>query len=186
MQPDAKKPAKRQALELLERLKQTMPIERAKMRVKLDCKQAVYMALEAHVSVTESLSRVNDDLEAVVLIEPGSYRALDEAVQLGGGRVTVLSLAAQREAEDDDAVVPLAAPAVSSSAPSTEEAAPSAGPLDNEAAAGGKGPSKVSRRTQKTRADLSELMGVVEQDSSDEEWKKGKAKAKGKGKGKKR
>ncbi len=192
--PDAKKPAKRQALELLVLLQPTMPIERAKMRLKLSCSAATFALLEhEHISAVESRTELAQGLEAVVLIEPGSFRAVDEAVQREGGRVTVVSLAAQREGEGGESELdvigtPLAPVTTPSGETPKADTVTAVAVGDKPTAADGNGgapdsatnvPAKraakpaASRRAQRGQADMSELMGVVKDDSDDDDWKKG-------------
>jgi ribosome maturation protein SDO1 len=192
--PDAKKPAKRQALDLLTQLQATMPIERAKMRLKLECTGSVIELLEREglVSAIEGRTDGSDNVsgvEVVVLIEPGCFRAVDDAVQRNGGRVTVLSLAALREGDavegtDGEGIVRGSSnPVACATGGDGDNASPHE---DVQVAPATTKPVPASRRAQRGQVDMNALLGVVDDDSS-EDWKKkgatkGGKKKKGKGK----
>lgn len=201
---DVTKPAKRQALELLALLQQQMPIERAKMRLKLSCSTAAFQELEPLLSTVESKSTLEEAgtqlEECVVLIDPGNFRQVDEVVQRDGGRLAVVALAAQRGDGDNDAATaglvslePTKVPSEKASkspvatAPPPPTTSTTTTTTTTEEAPKGAGTSRRGKK--KGQADLSDLMGVV-QDDSDEEWKRtggkgtkgGKGGKKGKGK----
>lgn len=93
------KSAKQQALEVIRLLKETMPLERSqmKLRVVLPHGKSVKPRLEALASSVE-MSIIHGDtgvLEMVVLTDPGNYRQVDELVSKEGrgrGQLEVISL----------------------------------------------------------------------------------------------
>lgn len=98
---------KQQALEAIPRLREQMPIERAKMRIRItipphsakQCKEKV----EKLIDETENESWVQGELELVGLIMPGVYRELDELVKKeakGKGRFELLNLKDIKEGEE--------------------------------------------------------------------------------------
>ena len=96
--PDPKKPAKKQAKELLEMLARDgqLPIQRAKMRLKIVLRSlAEEAALRQAVQWSEE-SRIESEggsVEVVVLIKPGMYRQVEEAAKINNGTVMVVNLA---------------------------------------------------------------------------------------------
>lgn len=93
------KSAKQQALEVIKLLKETMPLERSqmKLRVVLPHGKSVKSRLEALASSVE-MSTIHGDtgvLEMVLLTDPGNYRQIDELVSKesrGKGQLEVISL----------------------------------------------------------------------------------------------
>ncbi|XP_020914822.1 ribosome maturation protein SBDS-like [Exaiptasia diaphana] len=89
---------KQQALEVIRQLKETMPIERAQMRLKLilpskDAKR-IKEKLKPLLSTIDS-EDWDMDLEIVCLVDPGSYRDIDEVIRVetkGRGSLEVLNL----------------------------------------------------------------------------------------------
>ncbi|PVD33078.1 hypothetical protein C0Q70_08527 [Pomacea canaliculata] len=102
------KNSKQQALEVIRQLteKEALKIQRAYMRLRL-----VIPAKEGH-KVREKVKKLStkveedefeDDLEMVVLVDPGCYRELDELVRedtRGKGKIEVLSLKEIHEGEE--------------------------------------------------------------------------------------
>jgi len=95
----ANRSAKQLALETIPNLSETMPIERAKMRVHIALPASI--AKQAHDKVKEYFVEVEQEtfdkgnLDMVGLVEPGSYRALDELVRKdakGKGALELLEL----------------------------------------------------------------------------------------------
>ncbi|CAD6188183.1 unnamed protein product [Caenorhabditis auriculariae] len=91
--------AKQQALEAIPKLRETMKIERAKMRIRVAMGNKE--AKGAHVKLKQLFSEVEVDdwaesgLELIGLIEPGNFRLLDDLVRnesKGAGRLEILSL----------------------------------------------------------------------------------------------
>ncbi|PAV88638.1 hypothetical protein WR25_22627 [Diploscapter pachys] len=91
--------AKQQALEAIPKLRETMKIDRAKMRIRVsmpskEAKQA-HGRLKTLVEETEVEDWAEGGLEMVALIEPGNFRELDDLVRKEGkghGRLEILSL----------------------------------------------------------------------------------------------
>lgn len=91
--------SKQQALDAIPKLRETLKIERAKMkiRVAIPTKEAksVHTKLKTLFSDVEVDDWQDGSLEMVGLIEPGSFRALDDLVRnetKGHGRLEILSL----------------------------------------------------------------------------------------------
>ncbi|KAK3751515.1 hypothetical protein QZH41_019092, partial [Actinostola sp. cb2023] len=89
---------KQQALEVIRQLKESMPIERAQMRLKLilpskDAKR-IKEKLKPMLSTIES-EEWDVDLEMVCLVDPGRYREIDEVIRVetkARGSIEVLNL----------------------------------------------------------------------------------------------
>lgn len=102
--------AKQQALELITRLAAFMPIKRALMRLRLNLPAMTARGVREAVVASPGVSKVeneawatNGSLTLTILIDPGAFRAVDEAVRAGtrgGGSVEVLDLAVH-EAGDE-------------------------------------------------------------------------------------
>jgi len=102
----ANRSAKQQALDVIPQLRESMKIERAKMRVRisLPAKEAkqVKEKLEALIQEIEVEDWAEGALELVGLIEPGAYRQVDELVRKdtkNHGRLELLSLKDVKEGE---------------------------------------------------------------------------------------
>ncbi|KAF8357305.1 sbds-1 [Pristionchus pacificus] len=95
--------AKQQALEVLPRLKETMNIERAKMRVRVSVTGKNIDARLKPLFTTIEVDNYDEaGLELVGLLEPGQFRGLEEMVKKetkGEGRVEILSLKDVNEGE---------------------------------------------------------------------------------------
>lgn len=95
--------AKQQALEVLPRLKETMKIERAKMRVRVSATgKNIDVRLKPFFTTIEVDNYDEEGLELVGLLEPGQFRGLEEMVKKetkGEGRVEILSLKDVNEGE---------------------------------------------------------------------------------------
>ncbi|GMT19334.1 hypothetical protein PFISCL1PPCAC_10631 [Pristionchus fissidentatus] len=95
--------AKQQALEVLPRLKETMKIERAKMRVRVSVSGRQFEArLKALFTTVEVDNFDEEGLELVGLLEPGQFRGLEDLVKKetkGEGRIEILSLKDVNEGE---------------------------------------------------------------------------------------
>lgn len=99
--------SKQQALEMIPKLRETMSIDRAKMRVRifLPSKVAKQMKdkLDQLVKQVEADNWIEGDLELIGLIEPGVYRTLEEFVRKdskGQGKLELLSLKDVKEGEE--------------------------------------------------------------------------------------
>jgi len=99
--------SKQQALEIIPTLRESMKIERAKMRVRITvpahsakkCKEKV----EHLVQHIENESWTSGDLDLVGLIEPGVYRELEELVRKeskGQGKLELLNLKDVKDGEE--------------------------------------------------------------------------------------
>eukprot|EP00038_Savillea_parva_P028630 m.66226 g.66226 ORF g.66226 m.66226 type:complete len:252 (+) comp8345_c0_seq4:152-907(+) len=92
--------AKKQALEVIKVLKETIPIERAQMRLSIRLPKAVAKGIKEAVMphIAEVVSEEwAGDLELVCLVDPGNYRAIDDVVQRdsrGKGQVNILETSA--------------------------------------------------------------------------------------------
>lgn len=197
--PDTRRPAKPQALELLAILQGSMPIARAKMRLKVDCSASLWAQLEPLVSALEQRTEREQSLEMVLLIEPGSFRAVNDLVLREGGHLTVVSMAAHGgEAEANVAADARGEVAEKDSSEAVVVEEPAKQPTGDEAKQKEEAEptrvvkEKTSRRGKKGQVDMNALLGVVDSDD-DDDWKSkgattkgGKKGAKGKkGKGRK-
>lgn len=107
---DPKRSAKAQALEILPRLQERFPIERAQMRLRLAVAQSFLQQIlgqlkewNAHVEARD----LEGDLVAVTcLVDPGIFRQLDKTIhEEFNGRLEVLSVAASVAGADDPAMI---------------------------------------------------------------------------------
>lgn len=108
---DPKRNAKQQALEVLPRLQSKLPIQRAKMRLKMvmpaTSSRDILQMLQSQNAVIESqdLSGTRDTQVSIVFLsEPGFFRSLHAFVQQaseGSGRLEVQALAATAEGQPD-------------------------------------------------------------------------------------
>eukprot|EP00953_Heterococcus_sp_UTEX-ZZ885_P011872 6854-Heterococcus_DN1.PRE.2 len=107
------KAAKAQALELIGKLKEVMPIARASMKLRVSSEapqgEAVKAALQA-LTVTSFEDETwtggggSDEYSASILVDPGLFRGVEEAVRAstgGRGRVEVLQMSVQQEGDAD-------------------------------------------------------------------------------------
>lgn len=99
--------AKQQALEVIKILKETIPLERARMRLKIvlhgkeskKIKEKIFK-LAANV---ESEDWIGDNLTITCIIDPGNFREMDETVRAetrGSGIMELLNLKEVAEGED--------------------------------------------------------------------------------------
>lgn len=104
------KAAKVQALELVPRLKEVMPITRARMMLRVAANishaQQVREAMEGlgidHFEKDSSADGARDEYTLEFLIDPGLFRGVEEAIQEctgGAGRVEVLQMCVQQEGD---------------------------------------------------------------------------------------
>ncbi|TMW56448.1 hypothetical protein Poli38472_006458 [Pythium oligandrum] len=98
--------AKQQALEVIKRLQEHIPIERAKMKIQvtapIDAAKSIKEALDKQHDAQIVEASWNDPARMVLLIAPGSYRILDSLVQehaKGAGSLEVLDLNYHQEGE---------------------------------------------------------------------------------------
>ncbi|RCN31695.1 rRNA metabolism protein, SBDS family [Ancylostoma caninum] len=98
--------AKQQALEVIPKLRETIRIERAKMRIRVSMPsheaKLTHNRLKALFAEVEMEDWAEGGLEMVGLIEPGQFRATDELVRnesKGHGRLEILSLKDVRDGE---------------------------------------------------------------------------------------
>jgi len=99
--------SKQQALETIGKLKDTLPIERANMRmsvtVPLKMSSKIYKNLRKLGVTSESEEKDGDEVRMVLLVDPGQFRQLDELVNegtQGAGKVELLNLKEVREDEE--------------------------------------------------------------------------------------
>ncbi|KAK6739638.1 hypothetical protein RB195_008249 [Necator americanus] len=98
--------AKQQALEVIPKLRETIRIERAKMRIRVSMPsheaKITHNRLKALFTEVEMEDWAEGGLEIVGLIEPGQFRTTDELVRnesRGHGRLEILSLKDVRDGE---------------------------------------------------------------------------------------
>jgi ribosome maturation protein SDO1 len=103
------KSSKQQALETIGKLKETLPIERAQMRMKVITpirfnnkirKQLTKLGSDCTV---ESEDKIDDTMALVILVDPGQYRTIDDLVRnetQGGGSMELISLKEIRDGEE--------------------------------------------------------------------------------------
>jgi len=101
------KNSKQQALETVGKLKETLTIERAQMRMKVTTPIKFSNKIKKHLSklgascTVESEEKVDDTMIFLLLVDPGQYRIIDDLVKnetQGGGSMELLSL---KEVRDD-------------------------------------------------------------------------------------
>ncbi|XP_055593251.1 ribosome maturation protein SBDS [Uranotaenia lowii] len=99
--------AKQQALEVIKLLQESIPLERAKMRLKVTLAGKEAKRLKEKVtklcSPVESEEWEGDKLVLTCLINPGHYREMDEIVRTetkGNGNLEVLNLKEVKEGEE--------------------------------------------------------------------------------------
>ncbi|XP_058817966.1 ribosome maturation protein SBDS [Topomyia yanbarensis] len=99
--------AKQQALEVIKLLQATIPLERAKMRLKVALPRKEAKRLKEKIaklcSPVESEQWEGDQLVMTCLIDPGHYREMDEIIQTetkGHGVLEVLNLKEIKEGEE--------------------------------------------------------------------------------------
>ncbi len=98
--------AKVQALDVIKQLRETIPIERAKMRLRLtlprkDAKRVRDAVAAAHVAVEAEEWLGDDALEVVGVVDPGNYRAVEDLVRAetkGKGTLEILTVTATEDA----------------------------------------------------------------------------------------
>jgi len=100
-----KRNAKQQALEVIRLLKGKIPIQRAQMRLKVVGSGAeakkLYSKLQPIAQSTEKEEITEEKLSVVILIDPGSFRDLDELVRKFGGSIEVMSVSVHEEGEQN-------------------------------------------------------------------------------------
>jgi len=92
-------PLKKQALEVMAQLKESIPIDRAQMRLRIALPQscnpkAIKAAIQAKITIEEE-DWEDGDLEIICTIQPGVFRDVDEAVRgqsKGKGQVEIMSV----------------------------------------------------------------------------------------------
>ncbi|XP_055637204.1 ribosome maturation protein SBDS [Toxorhynchites rutilus septentrionalis] len=99
--------AKQQALEVIKLLQATIPLERAKMRLKVTLPRKEAKRLKDKIvklcSPLEGEETEGDKLVLICLINPGHYREIDEIIQKetkGNGVLEVLNLKEIKEGEE--------------------------------------------------------------------------------------
>lgn len=180
---DLRRPAKRQALDVLRLLEERMPISRANMRVRLSGGSVAQDVLDLAVEVES-----RGEQEAVVLVKPSQYREMEEKVKERGLEMVVESLAATKKGE---ATIEEVGEALQKMEMKEEDNANVKTSSSSSSSSSGNAGKKVtkkeektSKRSQKGQRDLSDLMGNVQEDEdSDDDWKNAKKKG---GKGKKK
>mmetsp|Transcript_5079 Transcript_5079/g.7013 ORF Transcript_5079/g.7013 Transcript_5079/m.7013 type:complete len:441 (+) Transcript_5079:117-1439(+) len=101
--------AKQQALELIRKLKEVMPIERAKMHLRIIIPSKDWVRIKPKVQALSALFQGNEQFVAAnvtveFFLDPGHFRTVSEAVReeaRGQGRVEVVQLSVQQEGEAD-------------------------------------------------------------------------------------
>ncbi|UYV68176.1 SBDS [Cordylochernes scorpioides] len=94
--------SKQQALEVIKKLKEVMSIQRSLMKVAIDVPngKGFKNKLKEMVSSVESEEFDSGTLRAVVLIDPGMLKAIDESVRQAKGTLNLLSLKEVQEGEE--------------------------------------------------------------------------------------
>ncbi|XP_053674973.1 ribosome maturation protein SBDS [Anopheles nili] len=103
--------AKQQALDVIRLLKETIPLERAKMRLKLvvpgieskHLKQRLAKLSSTSETVIEREEWEGEQLTLTCLIDPGHFREIDDIVRTdtkGSGTIEVLNLKEMKEGEE--------------------------------------------------------------------------------------
>eukprot|EP00656_Telonema_subtile_P011343 TRINITY_DN15592_c0_g1_i1.p1 TRINITY_DN15592_c0_g1~~TRINITY_DN15592_c0_g1_i1.p1 ORF type:complete len:277 (+),score=76.09 TRINITY_DN15592_c0_g1_i1:177-1007(+) len=93
--------AKQQALVVISLLREILPIQRARMRVKISIRDAAALTELIDSGLLVSVEG-QSEASVIGLIDPGSFRQVDDAVRLANGEVEIMSLAV---VEDIDGVI---------------------------------------------------------------------------------
>jgi len=100
------KGAKQQALEIVPKLKEVIPLSRAQMRLKIVVPFKDFRKLDKKINkmklTKESEEKTDDTTTLIYLVDPGEYRNLDEIVKndtQGRGQLEILSL---KEVDDSE------------------------------------------------------------------------------------
>ncbi len=102
------KSAKQQALDVIKKLREKMPIERAQMRIKLilpvQSQKSVRSKLKKEGIVPDKEEKDEEDMVVMVLlVDPGKYRAIDDILRdetKGKGKLEVMELKEVVESEE--------------------------------------------------------------------------------------
>jgi len=103
------KNSKQQALETISKLKETLPIERAQMRMKVLTPIRFNNKIRKHLTklgascTIESEEKIEETMALILLVDPGQYRVIDDLVKnetQGGGSMELLSLKEMRDDEE--------------------------------------------------------------------------------------
>ena len=98
--------AKQQALEIVPKLREKLPLSRAQMRLKIvvpvkDIKKLNQKLVKMKLTM-ESEEKTDDNTTLIYLVDPGEYRSLDDIVKKdtqGRGQLEILSL---KEVDDSE------------------------------------------------------------------------------------
>ena len=120
------RPAKQQALEVIERLKEHMPIARARMHLKISAPKEEMLTSQAVASVAgdgcEILSSTDSSVE--LLADPSKFRDLEKLARKFEGSVSILEFSSHNDQESDLGQVQRTAPvSVVTEAPGESDAA---------------------------------------------------------------
>lgn len=96
-EPSAGKPAKAMAVSLIRALKETIPLDLARMRLRIVLPKACAKQLKEAVLplITVEEEEWDDDLELVALCDPGNFRGLSDVVReqsKGKGTVDIVEV----------------------------------------------------------------------------------------------
>ena len=103
------KTSKQQALDTIGKLKATLPLERAMMRMQIVCpikasnKIRKYLSKQAQNVKTETEEKDGDTMVMVLLASPGLYRDIEQVVRdesQGAGTLEILNLIEVRDDEE--------------------------------------------------------------------------------------
>ena len=103
------KTSKQQALDTIGKLKATLPLERAMMRMQIVCpikasnKIRKYLSKQAQNVKTETEEKDGDTMVTVLLASPGLYRDIEQVVRdesQGAGTLEILNLIEVRDDEE--------------------------------------------------------------------------------------
>lgn len=102
--------AKQQALVVISLLKERIPISRSQIRLKISVPanlgKSIRAALESHLKSIEG-EDWSDEYEFIALIDPGSFREVDETIRRetkGKGSMEILDLRVVEEGEGKDSI----------------------------------------------------------------------------------
>lgn len=97
------KNAKQQALEVIRLLKETMPIERAKMRLKITAPKAsiedIKTKIKEFVAEFETEESIHDNVDLIFQIDPSNYRGIEDAVKKQECKLEVVTMSVTKEGE---------------------------------------------------------------------------------------
>lgn len=121
------RPAKQQAMEVIEKLKAHLPIARARMHLKVSAARDEGLTKEAVLSVAGDGAEIlnSNDTSVEILVDPSKFREIEKLAKRFEGSVSILEFGSQAAGEADlDTVIVSSSATSSQHAPDAEKATP--------------------------------------------------------------